>query len=101
MGAAAVLSNRWDTDAGGQVGVAGLDDLLKETVINGSLRFTSDIGDALETSEIVFLCVGTPSGADGHADMKYVLQAAGESHTAMPATRATTTIFRCVERSAE
>ena len=53
---------------------------LTEMVINnknaGRLNFTTDIKEALETSEIVFIAVGTPMGEDGSADLQYVLTAA-------------------------
>ena len=41
-----------------------------------SLNFTVDIAEALETSEIVFIAVGTPMGEDGSADLQYVLAVA-------------------------
>lgn len=44
----------------------------------GSLNFTTDIGEALETSEICFIAVGTPMGEDGSADLHYVLGVAEE-----------------------
>lgn len=53
-----------------------LDRLLGEALAAGTLRFTDDMSDALEHSEVVFLCVGTPLGADGHADMTAVRAAA-------------------------
>jgi len=46
----------------------GLDALLAAAVGDGSLRFTSDFEDAMDHSDIVFLCVGTPPGPDGEAD---------------------------------
>ena len=53
---------------------------LTEMVINnknaGRLNFTTDIKEALETSEIVFIAVGTPMGEDGSADLQYVLTVA-------------------------
>ena len=53
---------------------------LAEMVINnnnaGRLNFTTDIKDALETSEVVFIAVGTPMGEDGSADLQYVLAVA-------------------------
>lgn len=39
----------------------------------GSLNFTTNIGEALEASEICFIAVGTPMGEDGSADLHYVL----------------------------
>src|SRR5690606_33600126 len=42
----------------------------------GRLRFTTDKQAAYQQAEAIFICVGTPSGADGNADLRYVLQAA-------------------------
>jgi UDPglucose 6-dehydrogenase len=40
------------------------------------LSFTTSYKEALKDSEFVFICVGTPSGVDGEADLKYVQSAA-------------------------
>jgi UDPglucose 6-dehydrogenase len=55
---------------------SGLDELLADAVIGGRLRFTDDPSDAMAGSDIVFLCVGTPSGPDGRPDMTAVESAA-------------------------
>jgi len=54
----------------------GLDEVLEETVVAGSLRFSDDYDEALAESDIVFLCVDTPPSADGHPDMQNVEAAA-------------------------
>ncbi len=54
----------------------GLDDLLAEQVGSGNLTFTDDMDAALAGTDVIFLCVGTPSGTDGHPDMSYVINAA-------------------------
>jgi UDPglucose 6-dehydrogenase len=47
----------------------GLDELLREGVESGRLRFTDDLGEAAG-ADVHFLCVGTPQVADGdHADL--------------------------------
>lgn len=56
----------------------GLVDLVRGNVERGSLRFTTEIGEALEKSELVFIAVGTPMGEDGSADLQYVLGVAHE-----------------------
>ena len=40
------------------------------------LHFTTAYADALADAEFVFICVGTPSGVDGEADLRYVRMAA-------------------------
>jgi nucleotide sugar dehydrogenase len=44
-------------------------DLLQTEVGSGRLRFTADASIAMEQSDVVFLCVGTPAGATGRPDM--------------------------------
>ncbi|MBK26487.1 MAG: UDP-glucose 6-dehydrogenase [Halobacteriovorax sp.] len=55
----------------------GLSDLLKRNISSKRLNFSLKY-DAVAESDAVFLAVGTPPGADGQADLKY-LYAAAES----------------------
>lgn len=48
---------------------AGLDDLLGSGLGSGRLSFTGDIAHAMAQSDVVFICVGTPTGAYGDPDM--------------------------------
>ncbi len=54
----------------------GLEELVQRNVEAGRLAFTTSYKEALKDSEFVFICVGTPSGVDGDADLKYVESAA-------------------------
>ncbi len=54
----------------------GLEELVKRNVKAGRLSFTTSYADALEGAEFAFIAVGTPSGVDGNADLKYVESAA-------------------------
>src|SRR3954470_22843311 len=54
----------------------GLPELLTETVRSGRLRFTSDVAEGVEGAEVIFLCVGTPTGPDGQPDLSQVESAA-------------------------
>ena len=50
----------------------GLDDLLRETLATGRLRFTTD-PDAVTGSRVHFVCVGTPSKPnEAAADLRFV-----------------------------
>jgi len=53
----------------------GLEPLLRKHLESGRLRFTSAIADAAEFAHVHFLCVGTPQGTDGRADLSYVRSA--------------------------
>ncbi|MBU0579016.1 UDP-glucose/GDP-mannose dehydrogenase family protein [Patescibacteria group bacterium] len=54
----------------------GLSELLKKTLADGHLTFTNSYKKAISNAEIIFIMVGTPSAADGQADLKYVFAAA-------------------------
>jgi len=54
----------------------GLEAMVKENRERGTLGFTTDIKDALQETDIIFIAVGTPQGEDGSADLRYVLKVA-------------------------
>jgi UDPglucose 6-dehydrogenase len=54
----------------------GLEPMVARNQAEGRLRFTTDVGAAVEHGKVVFIAVGTPPGEDGSADLKYVLAVA-------------------------
>lgn len=54
----------------------GLEELIGEGVKNGKLNFTADLREGVVFSEIIFLCVGTPSLPDGSADLSQIEEVA-------------------------
>jgi len=56
----------------------GLDALVQKNVKNGRLKFSTKIGDAVDSSLAIFIAVGTPPRGDGSADMQHVEQVADE-----------------------
>jgi len=54
----------------------GLEELVGRNMREGRLSFTSDIKDAVEKSLVVIIAVGTPQGADGGADLRFVREVA-------------------------
>jgi UDPglucose 6-dehydrogenase len=54
----------------------GLEELVERNVKAGRLSFTTSYPEGLRDSEFVFIAVGTPSGVDGEADLRYVAAAA-------------------------
>jgi UDPglucose 6-dehydrogenase len=54
----------------------GLSELVQRNTRQGRLAFTTDTALAVRDAEIVFLAVGTPSRADGAADLSYLFEAA-------------------------
>ncbi len=63
----------------------GLDELIEKNHKAGRLKFTTDKTEAYTHAEMIFICVGTPSDANGHADLKYVLAAASDIGKAIEA----------------
>ncbi len=54
----------------------GLAEVVDRNVKAGRLSFTTDYKEALQDAEFAFICVGTPEGVDGEADLQYVRMAA-------------------------
>src|SRR6266571_6667367 len=50
----------------------GLAELVRKGLSEGRLRFTTDLGQAVETGLAIFIAVGTPSREDGSADLSFV-----------------------------
>jgi len=55
-----------------------LEELVREGQASGRLRFVVGATEAVEGAEFVFLCVPTPQGDDGSADLSYVEAVAAE-----------------------
>jgi UDPglucose 6-dehydrogenase len=56
----------------------GLELLFYRNIAKKRLSFTDDLNTAVLSSEIIFLCLPTPQGEDGSADLRYVFAAAKE-----------------------
>ena len=54
----------------------GLKELVLRNCEEGRLSFTTDLAYAVKESLVNFIAVGTPPGADGSADLQYVLNVA-------------------------
>ena len=62
----------------------GLGDLMARNVAAGRLSFSQDMAAAVAAAEVVFIAVGTPARrGDGHADLSYVMAAAGQIAAAL------------------
>ncbi|MFD0713716.1 UDP-glucose dehydrogenase family protein [Paenibacillus sp. GCM10027626] len=73
-----VDENKIDQLRRGQVPIyePGLEELVAKNTARDHLFFTSDIGEAIEASDIIYIAVGTPMSETGEADMRYVMSAA-------------------------
>jgi len=56
----------------------GLAELIRRNVSEGRLSFSTDLADAVRRSVVCFIAVGTPSGEDGSADLRNVMDVARE-----------------------
>ena len=57
----------------------GLEEILKKNYKQNRLKFTTDLKKAVSSSDIIFICVGTPTRKNSNsADLKYVFSVAKE-----------------------
>tara|TARA_B100001175_G_scaffold200251_1_gene170065 strand:+ start:308 stop:1606 length:1299 start_codon:yes stop_codon:yes gene_type:complete len=57
----------------------GLEEILKKNHKQKRLIFTNDLNEAVKNSDIIFICVGTPTKKNGNsADLKYVFNVANK-----------------------
>ena len=55
-----------------------LDVLFERNIKQGRLHFTTNLKDAINEAQVIFLALPTPPDEDGSADLKYILGVAGE-----------------------
>jgi UDPglucose 6-dehydrogenase len=63
---------------------AGLEEIVREGLQSGRLRFVLGAANAVSDVEFAYLCVPTPQGADGSADLTYIEAAAKEIARHLP-----------------
>jgi len=54
----------------------GLEVIFLRNIVKKRLHFTDNLKEAVLNSDVIFLCLPTPPGEDGSADLKYVFGAA-------------------------
>jgi len=62
----------------------GLAELVTEGIASGRLSFVVGSAEAVKNCEVAFLCVPTPQGEAGSADLSYVQRASEEISAALP-----------------
>lgn len=55
---------------------SGLAELVRKNMAEHRLRFSTDVGAAVDVSLVIFIAVGTPPRGDGSADLSYVEEVA-------------------------
>ena len=65
---------------GGEVTIyePGLDILFERNLKRDRVKFSDDLKDAVLNNDIIFLCLPTPEGEDGSADLQYVMKVASD-----------------------
>ena len=54
----------------------GLEEMVRENAREGRLTFSTNVAKAIRDALLIFICVGTPPGEDGVADLRYVYDVA-------------------------
>ncbi len=64
-----------DKLSGGRITIyePGLEKIFLRNIKEGRLKFTTELEEAVADANIIFLALPTPPGADGSADLKFVL----------------------------
>ena len=65
----------------------GLEPMVQRNLESRRLSFTTDVGDAVRRSYVIFIAVGTPPDEDGSADLQHVLAVARTIGRAMDGER--------------
>jgi len=71
---------------GGEIPIhePGLEEIVRDGVQAGRLTFTTDVNEAVANAQFAYLCVPTPQGADGSADLTYLVAAAEQIAPYLP-----------------
>ncbi len=67
-----------ETLSRGQVPIyePGLATLVRKNMEEGRLRFSTELGPAIEEAQVIFIAVGTPPKPDGSADLTFIREVA-------------------------
>lgn len=73
----------------------GLSELLKKNLKTGRLHFTLSYKEAIPSSEIIFIAVGTPPKENGEADLSTVFAVARNIAKNLPYSKKNLTVVAC------
>ena len=77
-----------------------LDTIVEVSQKRGDLIFTTDIKEALDNTDIIFIAVGTPLGENGSANLDYIFEAARDiansiTHDSLVIVKSTVPVGTC------
>jgi UDPglucose 6-dehydrogenase len=61
----------------------GLSELMKRSIDADRLHFTDNKEEAYDNADVIFICVGTPTAANGRCDLSYVFSVAEDISEAL------------------
>ncbi len=61
----------------------GLSELMTRSIDAGRIVFTDDKSEAYDNPDVIFICVGTPTGKDNRCDISFVTAVAQDISTAL------------------
>jgi len=64
-----------------------IDRIIRECVNNGTLTASTNVGEAVQTTDVSIICVGTPSQLNGSLDLSYVRRVCEEIGAALSTKR--------------
>jgi GDP-mannose 6-dehydrogenase len=64
-----------------------IDDIIRKSVASGKLKATTNTDYAVNSSELIFICVGTPAKENGRIDLLYIQRVCKEIGDAMSYTK--------------
>ncbi len=65
----------------------GLEEMVRRNAAEQRLLFTTDVPSAVHSATVIFIAVGTPQSATGHADLRYVRETARSIGRAMDSSK--------------
>jgi UDPglucose 6-dehydrogenase len=61
----------------------GLSELMTRSIEVGRLTFTDDKAKAYDNSDVILICVGTPTGENNRCDLSFIMEVADDISTAL------------------
>jgi GDP-mannose 6-dehydrogenase len=78
--------NKLELVRGGQAPIVetGIQELMRAVVHGGSVKVTDSVRDAILSTDLSFVCVGTPASANGNQDLSAIIRIAEQIGAVLP-----------------